>query len=356
MVGISVCVALTALGAMIIIFQELPGFLQVGYVVKLHFPDSGGVTESSDVLLFGKRIGRVTGVRFADDDPRKRIEITALINSDVNIPGDVNAYVGVRGFAGGAVVQLRSDGYPPGADRKDPSGQPLAWIPKTGQFAIQGQMARGGGGLIPAELRRQIGQASMSIKRLADKLDLFFTPPQPTTAPGQTPPAEALPPANIYTTLAKLDAALDAVTKTLGDAENQANFRESLKKLSNALDSFQKAADAAREGVAEARELFGKAKLTFTEVTNATKSASKRFDDLAGRLIDDADRLGDVLTSFRRFAAKLDSGDGTAGKLINDSELYHNLVDASAQFKTALDQLEDLLAEWKQNGVKVKLK
>lgn len=306
LVGVTVLVALAVLGAMIIIFQELPTFMQVGYVIELEFPDSGGVTDGCDVLLAGKRIGRITHVEFKAD-VRSGVVLTALIDTHVNIPGDVNAYVGPRGFTGGAVVHLRCDGRPPNAGRKDPAtGQPLAWIPKTGQARIEGRIA-----------------------------DTGFIP---------------------SATLAKLDAALEAVNKTLGDAQNQANFRASLEKLKTGLDSFTKAADDAAAALAEARELFDKAKLTFAEVSDATKSASGRFDQLADRLIDDADCLGQVLTAFHRWAAKLDSADGTAGKLVNDPKLYNNLVDATAQLKATLDSLEDLLTEWKEKGIKVELK
>ncbi len=352
LVGITVLVALVVLGAMILIFQELPTFMQVGYRVQLQFPDSAGAAEGADVLLAGKRIGRIIRVEFADDDARKGIILHALIDSDVNIPGNVNAYIQGRGIAGGAVIQIRSDGYPPGAGRKDPAtGEPLAWIPKKGEFRIHGRMADGG--LIPAKLRAQIAEATVSIKRLADKLDRFFTPPAAGDAPAA--PRTTQPAANLFTTLAKLNAALDAVNRTLGDAENQANLKAGLSNLKSGLGSFKKAADAAAEVMAEARQVFGRAKVTFAEVSDATKSASKRFDDLALRLMDDADRLGKVLTIFHRSAAKLESSRGTAGKLLNDPRLYNTLVDATAQLKVTLDKLEVLLAEWRKKGIKLKL-
>ena len=108
--------------------------------------------------------------------------------------------------------------------------------------------------------------------------------------------------------------------------------------------------------MADARKLVATAKVTFEDVSDATKKASKRFDELAEKLIDDADRLGKVLTSLHRVTVKIETGEGTAGKLLNDPELYNGLVDATQQLKDTLEKLSALLAEWKEKGVKMKLK
>jgi len=82
LVGLTVMVALVVMGGMILVFQELPGFLQMGYRVKLRFPGASGITEGSDVLLAGRRIGRVTHVEFTDGDTLKvggELEVSAAL-------------------------------------------------------------------------------------------------------------------------------------------------------------------------------------------------------------------------------------------------------------------------------------
>jgi len=351
LVGLTVIVALALMGAMIIVFQELPAFLQTGYKITIHFWESGQLDEGADVTLAGQRIGRVIAVDFADDNPAKGVHVAALIDRDVRIPGDANVYLAGRGLTGGAAVTIRCD--QPGTERRGPDGKPLKWVPTDNSIVLQSK-ASSSAGLFPRGLLDDVGGAADAIAKLATRLDAFFTPPPPASGPAAaTAPAE---PKTIFTTLAKLNAALDSFNKTFGDAENQKNIKASLASLKESLVGFKAAADATKDTMVDARELVASAKATFGDVSDAAKGAGKRFDDLAGKLIDDADRLGKVLTSIHRVTVKIETGEGTAGKLLNDAELYNGLVDATAQLKDTLERLSALLAEWKQQGVKMKLK
>ena len=350
--GLTVLVGLALLGAMILIFQELPGFLQVGYKLQIHFWAAGRLEPGSDVLLAGQRIGRVTDIDFTDGDSRKGVNVTVLINSDVDVPGNVNAYLAGRSFGGGMVIDLRT----PGKDRLGPDGKPLEWLPRDGSAVIEGKPAASSG-FLPAQMTQDISAAAKAIARLSDKLEAFLTPPaaasQPTPTTGPAEPAE---PHTIFTTLAKLNRALDAFNKTLGDPENQANIKSSLAKLDSALGSFNDAAQAARDAMVDVRKMVATAKGTLADISGAAKGSAKRFDDLAGKLMDDADQLNKVLTSLHRTAVKLEGSEGSAGKLLNDPKLYNGLVDATDQLTKTLEELSTLLADWKANGVKMKLK
>jgi len=357
MVGLTVLVGLALLSGMILIFQELPSFLRVGYGVKVRAADTLGVGPGADVLMAGKRIGRVAGVEFVDPgDPRKGIVFALVIDRDVRVPGDVNVYIQGRGFGGGGAVQFRSDGTEPGASRKDPeTGMPLEWIPQDRVLVLDAKVEdSGGGGLLPSDLVADLRGAMDSIERLANSLDGFlaFPPPaappepSPTTEPGA---AERRQPTNIHVTMRKLNTALDAVNNILADKDSQRNLKEGLAK-------FRSAAEATEKAAREAADLVQSAKGTLRTVSDATTAASEKFQDLAARLLDDADRLGKVLTNLNRATAKIDSGKGTAGKLINDPALYNNLVDAAAALNSTLNKLQELLEIWNQRGIPIKAK
>jgi len=357
-VGLTVLAGLVLLGAMILIFRELPGFMRVGYEVNVTFADTGGVTQGADVLLRGKRIGRVAEVAFTDGDPRKGVTVTLVIDRDVNVPGDVNFYIR-GGFLGGSAVILESDGRAPGAGRTDPrTGRPLEWLPKDRVLTLRGAWKPGGGGgPIPQDLLADIRKSMASLTKLTETLNDFFSPPpaaktQPAgagAAPGaSTAPAEPAPP-NFHTTMAKLDAALGAIQAVLGDKDNQRNLKA-------ALANFKTAAAAAAEAMKEVKLVAAQAGQTLGDVSAATRSASGRFDQLMTRLIEDADRLGKALTSLDNAMAKLDAGKGSAGKLLNDPALYNNLVDVTAQLKVTMTRLQELLDSWKEQGIKIQLK
>ncbi|KPK81178.1 MAG: hypothetical protein AMJ81_10805 [Phycisphaerae bacterium SM23_33] len=347
LVGLTVIIALVLLGAMITLFQELPEFVQVGYRIQARFPNASGAGEGSDVLLAGRRIGRVTRVEFTDGDARKGVTFTLLIDRGVNIPGDVNAYVRSRGLTGGVYVDLVPD---PASPRLDP-------MPHNRVFVLEGKSPQGSelgqqirqvlNEVMPTGLGADIRDTLASVKTLAETMNSFLTPPMASTAPQATsaPTQPARP--NLYRTLAKLDEALEAVNKTLGDRENQDNLRAGLA-------NFKVAAAAAGDTLKDAKDLFGKAKITFRDISDATRSASGQFQTLTDKLIGDADELSKTLTLLQRSAAKIDAGEGSAARFVNDPALYENLVEAASQMKETLNSLQNLLDQWRRDGVRVR--
>ena len=363
-VGLTVLVGLVLLGSMIVIFRELPPFLRLGsYDVKVHFNDAAGVTPGADVLMAGKRVGRVTSVNFADrNNPGKGIIFTLAIERDVRLPGDVNVYI-VRGFAGfaGALIDLRLDGRPLGSERKDPdTGEKLASIPRDRVITIEGakEPPASPTQMIPPELIDDARSTMGSIKRLSDKLNDFFAAPKPatTTGPAQPgAPAEPVRPRNIHEILAKLETALASVNNVLGDEENQANFKAALAK-------FKSAATVSEEAMHEVKAMAATAKQTLTDVAKAAGATSKvaaetaaRFQDVAAALLVSADQMGRTLTALQRTLAKAESGGGTAAKLLNDPALYNSLVDAVGELEATLIRLQELIRTWKERGLKMRL-
>jgi len=340
LVGLTVLVGFALLAALIVTFRELPGFMQVGYGVRILFDDSAGIQPGADVICAGKRIGHVTAVDFIDSDPRKGVVVEAVIDRGVKVPGDVNAYIRSRGLAGGAMIELRSDGKPPGAHRK------ITWIPTDRVLTLEKAPALPAGGLIPRELTHDIREAMGSMKTLADRLNGFLTPPTATaSAPASGPTRRA----NLHRTLARLDDALGHFNEVFGDPTNQANFKAGL-------SNFKTAADAAAQAMKQVKTLVTAAKKTFADVSAVAKTSAKRFDELAGKLIVNADQLGRAITIFNRVAAKMETGDGTVGKLLNDPALYNTLLDATRQLKVSLARLQQVLEQWKEHGVKMHLK
>ena len=338
LVGLTVIVALVLFCGMIVIFRELPGFMRLGYEVRAVFPDSGGISPGSDIVLAGMRIGRVAEVKFTDDDPRKGVTFLLVIKRRYRIPGDVNPYICGRGLAGGAVLELRSDGREPGATR----GQRMQWLPQDEVATLYPpeDTPSGPPSIIPADLTRDVRAAMQSFTKLAEGLNTFITPPDgtPTTRP-----------ANLHVTMAKLDRAMDAVNAILGDKDSQDNIK-------GAFAGMKAAADATRQTMEEMRVLASETRASVGKITTRATATAARFDKLAGRLVEDADHLGKLLTALSKAAGKLSTDEGTAGKLLTDPKLYNDLLDTAAQLKAALTDLRELLQQWKSRGLTIKMK
>jgi ABC-type transporter Mla subunit MlaD len=343
LVGLTVLIALLVLGGMLIVFREVPAFLQPGYMVKVRLPHSSGLTAGADVEMAGKRIGRVTEVEFTEADPRLGVTVTALIHDEHRIPGTVNPYVVSRGLGGGAVLEFRVDDLEPGASRE------LEWLPTDRVLTLTPpEGARPGGGLIPPELLADVRLTMASFRKVADNLNAFIGPPpepdgpdgQPTTAPARR--------ANLHVTIAKLDKALEAVNTIVGDRENQENIRE-------ALNDFRTAAAAMNDAMAEVHATAEEARAGLRRTTTQAAAISGKFETVAQRLVEDADRLGVLLETLNVAAEKLSSDTGTAGKLLNDPKLYNELVDTTEELQRTLQSVRELMREWRRRGVKLKL-
>ena len=207
LVGLAVIVALGLLAAMILVFAGVPGMLQGGYVIKMRFPATADAREGDPVHLVGIPVGQITHIGFADDDPRKGVTITARIDGDTKIPGNVNAYIFSKGIAGGAYVELKADGK----ERIDPNtGRPMQFLPDDWPGIIEGRLKTS---MLPDEVQEGL----KGITRLAENLNKLLAP-EPEDGNGEvtTQGAGTRPTAKqgLKGTVAKLNEALDPRSMT----------------------------------------------------------------------------------------------------------------------------------------------
>ena len=68
-----------------------------------------------------------------------------------------------------------------------------------------------------------------------------------------------------------------------------------------------------------------------------------------------AEQISETLSDTRAFMAKFTEGNGSAARLLNDGQLYENLLESTSELQMALDQLKRLAAEAREKGIKIKL-
>jgi len=128
----------------------------------------------------------------------------------------------------------------------------------------------------------------------------------------------------------KLEKIVDSIgdltanaNKIIGDAENQANIKKTLANL--------------------------------TEVTEQTTETLKSVTLFSSAGTETTENLNYTLSELRNVLGKLNEGDGTAARLINDGQLYENLLDSSLELQMALEQIKILADNIQKKGVKFKL-
>ena len=143
----------------------------------------------------------------------------------------------------------------------------------------------------------------------------------------------------IYNTLSGLDTLFYNINFILNDT-TKGDLKEAIASLNKTMASFE-AASANLDALLS--ENKPKLDSTFSYLETTTKNLAQFSDSLADVNIKGlAISLENTLNSFNSVMTKIDNGEGSIGKLINDDQLYKNLEGASKE-------LEELLKDLKEN-------
>jgi phospholipid/cholesterol/gamma-HCH transport system substrate-binding protein len=123
--------------------------------------------------------------------------------------------------------------------------------------------------------------------------------------------------------ISSLITMMNNTNEIIGDPNNKQNVKTSLANLSQA--------------TAEATKTFKQLEV-FLASANQTSEELSKMVAAAGLILD-----------------KVNSGQGTAGRIVNDARFYESLLENSRQLKTLLDEMQQLVKNMKEKGVKVQL-
>jgi phospholipid/cholesterol/gamma-HCH transport system substrate-binding protein len=65
--------------------------------------------------------------------------------------------------------------------------------------------------------------------------------------------------------------------------------------------------------------------------------------------------VSELLQQFQQIAQKINAGQGTAGQLVNDPQLYQSLVATTQELNATIADLKRLVEQWEQEGVSLKV-
>lgn len=140
---------------------------------------------------------------------------------------------------------------------------------------------------------------------------------------------------------AKLEDLVDSITTLsentntiIGDGENQMN----IKKMIGSIEAA-----------------FSQADETMQSIQQLSNTSAEEVQVLSDKVIGVAEQLEGVLSESRQILAKIESGEGTAGKMINDGRLYEDLLESSQELRMLLEQVKEWTAETREEGLRIQL-
>ena len=297
-VGVFVIVAVIAFFWMIFKFGDLPVFVSEirSYEIKIQFPTAPGVQKDTPVRFCGYQIGTVTDVKppniLQDKNTKQWYHQTLVIVSIDNRFKDIPDIVDAKLMTRGLGSSYIELSIPPVDVRE-------------GKFLVEGSLLQGSSGVtsefFPAETQKKLDELIMGISAFVKNSN-----------------------------------------DVIGDAENKANLKAA---LANLADASQEAGDAIRQ-LKEAAAT-GKTML---------QNADTRTAQLTTSLVTTSDKLSEVMTNLDSLLTKINDGEGTAGKLVNDGRLYEQLLEDSKQLHLVLQDMKTFVTESKEKGISIKLK
>lgn len=292
--------ALIALGVMIYKFGDLPTAVSAlgSFQVKVQFPTATGIQKDTPVRFCGYQIGRVTSIKppriMEDLDTHKFYHQTLVVLSIDKQFNNIPANVDTKLMTRG-LGSSYIELKLTAYDLKEPAGPYLS----------DGSLVQGSTGMtsefFPEESQAKLEELVDGIKNFVDNANGIFGDPNNRD--------------NIRTTLANLSAATDQAAKTLRQIEQ----------LSAA-------------------------------GTGTLKNADVKVDQLVAAMVDTSEQLGKTSAELRLVLEKINKGDGSAARFLNDGKFYENLLENTAQIQLLAQELTAFVTQARERGLPLKLK
>ena len=316
-VGLFVVVGLAALGWMTFKFGDLPTAVtrMRSFQVYVQFPSAPGVQKDTPVRFAGYQIGRVTNVAppaVRKDRNTGQLYHQSLVTMSINkmytdIPCNVEVKLMTRGL-GSSYIELKVDPAKLPAPLMDPNDPNSCYL-------SQGMLVQGSTGMtsefFPEESQKKLNN-------LIEGIEAFIA----------------------------------SANDIIGDPNNQKNLRTIMANLTETSGQVPAAIRQATEMMKALEKTLEEFRVLATTGTGAIQSIDAKAQRLVASLVDTSNELGKVASQLRLAMQKINSGDGTAGRLINDGRLYENLLETSTQLNVLLEDAKELLDKVNEKGLR----
>jgi len=133
----------------------------------------------------------------------------------------------------------------------------------------------------------------------------------------------------------------DSLINSLNEVMNPAtrkNLKNSIAELNAAMTSFKNSANSVEGILAENSPKLNRTFTNLDEMSTKFNNFSDTLSEFDLRQV--TEDLEDAVTNFETVTEKLNSGDGTAAKLINDPSIYNNLEQATNQLDALIQDVK----------------
>src|SRR5262245_54853273 len=352
---------LAALGILILMIFAVSGALRVlgiikPYTVRTQMASVDGLTKGAEVRLSGKRIGSVREIKFGNipTDPKSQSNILIEMDIDGKLDGrpaierirtDSLAILKSAGVLGENVIDITpgttaGQPIPDGGSINSRAQKSVGDIINASQTAVSNlNDISADVKAMTANLREGKGSLGKFLKEETFYLDLDVAIRQ----------AESL--------MKELKSGDGTVGRMVSDPTLYNKTSETIARLRNISDQIGEQLTTVRGTIGKhfkEEEIYNKANTLVarldatSEKLERTMGKIERGEGTVGKLINDDKVYADVrdmVEKFKLITDRLEKGEGTAGRFLRDDRLYNNVNNVSAE-------ITKLLYDFRQNPKK----
>ena len=348
-VGLTVFVSLIVLAVLIVSFAGIKGWVTRGYQVRVLLPRAQGLTSGSTVSLAGVPIGTVTSVAVAaNKDGSYGVSAMVDIDKSVTLPDTARVELNEQILGGVSRIIFFAD-------------KPGRSLPTDGSAVVSGyrsnlaiEMADNINGTLDGTVgpfMQDTHDLVASLKKTTDLIGGNFEPVDPEKiAKGEAQP-------NIQTLIVRMNGLVAHTDDVVADPRMREDLRATLAATKEAAANANIAIKSANGTISELGRKIG------TAVDSTSGDANKTMLQMRetlgvmqakyGKL---ADELNKTAAGVNALLDAVNKGEGTAGKLVHDPELYENMNDAAKRLDKAFEEVRLLVEKFKREGVDLKIK
>ncbi|MBN1900177.1 MCE family protein [Candidatus Sumerlaeota bacterium] len=313
-----------------------------GMELKAFFNDAKGLEIGSPVKLAGLDVGSVTSMNF--DSEKGKVEVDMFINSPYKLKKDSVASIRLQTLLGQHYV---------GVDFGEPSSPDLSWGASV-QTAetIDVDKALQIIGEVGEEIKILAKDFSENEGKLSEKITSLIDENRENIRKTTESFANIGP--NINTSLESFNEILNSVKKGEGTLGRFFTDDTLYERFTNMADGFTSMTSDVRNGngalsqLIYSDDLIVSGKEAISSVKDAAGNLSKLIQDHQGdidaflaSLGNISPKLEDTMTQVKEISQKVNEGEGTLGKLVNDPSLYNDTKNAVNQIKATFDESEE---------------
>ncbi len=312
-VGIFVVVGMGALVWLIFKFGDLPSAVtKMGsFEVFVQFPTAPGVQTDTPVRFCGYQIGKVTKV-MAPEIRRDMVsgleyyQTVVILSVDkryVNIPSNIEVKLMTRGL-GSSYIELKQHPNKPEVPLDPNRPETIFLVDKIWLQGSTGMTSE----FFPEESQKKLVELVESLRVLSGHANDIISNP-----------------------------------------DNKENLQKMLANLADASQQATEAMQQAKQTIEEFRKFA-------VAGTSTLKNADAKVEELVVAMVDTSEEISKAAIRLRQILETINSGQGSAAKLINDGRFYENLLENTQQLQLLLDEIKSFVTQAREKGVPIKLK